>query len=780
MALPRNLTALSLRRLLVAPGLLLFVIGLVPRLYRLGAQSLWLDEGGTWSEVTGRTGKGWLALLGELFSKDAAYPLYHILLKVWLILAGDSEWALRFPSALAGAATVAMLYFAALELGRRTTDDRRRAPDDRRPFDAAQGRRTTDDGRQIVDGRWSVVGGRWSVVSLGAALLFALSPFALWYAQDAKVYSLLMLAVALEIWALLRALDRPGPRSWLALAGVSLASLFVHRLALLPVAGAALAYAIIWPTKDERRRTNDEGRRLGIADSWSLVVGRWSSAWRIGVALLALALAASGVGGTILAVRGESRSAGGHLAAGPLQALWLTFTRFSLDRWPGDIDGYLGLPLAIWLLPCAALTLWGLVLLIHDALARRPGAIAIGCMAGVPLALLLLALALMAVPIYEARYATVAFPAWLLLLAYPFARGRTTNDERPKKRLGYFGHWSLVVGLLLVNALILFQPNKGLFSGDPLKEQWRAAVTYLARQAHPDDLVIVHPYYVSPLWDYYAPRVTPDPLPQPVIFPVFAAGDCAKSNPDPAQALECIRRKYNEPFFNAQAYGKKRALLLIAPDHAKTVDPPPTQDDKYGWVGLRFQYSSDQRTWPCGGTGDAYIGVEVMCQSYPSTFNAGGRGNVPQPATPLDATFGGELHLRGYSLDLFGGLARPGGTLPVTLYWDAAAPPTHDYQMFLHLCRDCALPPLAHDDDSPPLHGYAPAGLTTTWQVGDPVHDERTVALPADLQPGRYTLLLGVYPVGNPSEQARLPAAGAAPVLGGTRLVLGEVVIGPP
>src|SRR6266540_612565 len=385
MALPRNLTRLSLRRLLVAPGLLLFVIGLVPRLYRLGAQSLWLDEGGTWSEVTGRTGKGWLALLGELFSKDAAYPLYHILLKVWLILAGDSEWALRFPSALAGAATVAVLYFAALELRRRTTDD----------------------GRQIVDGRWSVVGGRWSVVSLGAALLFALSPFALWYAQDAKVYSLLMLAVALEIWALLRALDRPGPRSWLALAGVSLASLFVHRLALLPVAGAALAYAIIWPTKDERRRTNDEGRRLGIADSWSLVVGRWSSAWRIGVALLALALAASGVGGTILAVRGESRSAGGHLAAGPLQALWLTFTRFSLDRWPGDIDGYLGLPLAIWLLPCAALTLWGLVLLIHDALARRPGAIAIGCMAGVPLALLLLALALMAVPIYEARYATV-------------------------------------------------------------------------------------------------------------------------------------------------------------------------------------------------------------------------------------------------------------------------------------------------------------------------------------------------------------------------------------
>src|SRR5215217_662901 len=174
MAVPQNRVLRLLQQLLTAPGLLLFVIALVPRLYRLGAQSLWLDEGGTWSEVTGRTGKGWLALLGELFSKDAAYPLYHLLLKVWVTLAGDSEWALRFPSALAGAATVTVLYYTALELGRRMTDDR----------------------RQVIDGRWSVVGGRWSVASLAAALLFAVSPFALWYAQDAKVYSLLMLAVA--------------------------------------------------------------------------------------------------------------------------------------------------------------------------------------------------------------------------------------------------------------------------------------------------------------------------------------------------------------------------------------------------------------------------------------------------------------------------------------------------------------------------------------------------------------------------------------------------------
>src|SRR5262245_10017007 len=98
--------------ILLASSLLL-MIGLAMRLYRLGAQSLWLDEGGTWAVVTGQT---WGRLIADLGSMDAAYPLYHLLLKGWVALAGDSEWALRFPSALAGAAAVVVLFFAAREL----------------------------------------------------------------------------------------------------------------------------------------------------------------------------------------------------------------------------------------------------------------------------------------------------------------------------------------------------------------------------------------------------------------------------------------------------------------------------------------------------------------------------------------------------------------------------------------------------------------------------------------------------------------------------------------
>jgi hypothetical protein len=829
-ARPRQavLRSVARRHALAAGCALLFGAALLIRLYRLGSQSLWLDEGGTWAEVTG---KGWSALLAELWGRNAAYPLYHVLLKGWIGLAGASEWALRLPSALAGAAAVVAIYLAANHRGLRT-GDRGLRTEDRGKGQTKNELRTTDSSRsthhathitsRLLSFTFYLL--PFTSSPLIAALLFAVSPFALWHAQDAKVYSLLMLVVALELWALLRALRRGG-RAWLLVLMIAIASVFVHRLALLAAAGAALAYLIIWPpahNQPPKQRTapalsGDEGNKEQRPNRQQTDHASRSTqhAARSAFALLTAVIAATGAAGMAAGFSGESRGTGGHIPAGPLQGLWLSFAHFSADR--GDVNGLLGLPLVVWMLPCIVLTLWGLALLLRDAARRDMAAVAILCLFAVPLALLSAALAI--TPVYEARYATIAFPAWVLILAYPFAQpttghpfdtaqGRrrpTTDDRRPRRvsptgvdamqyatrnaqhgaRFSIFNVQFSILGplalaaLLFVNAIVLFQPRHGLFSGAPVKEQWRQAIDELAHQAHPDDLVILHPYFVKPLWDYYAPRVTPDPLPRPVTFPVFAGGFCLKRFTDQHAIRDCIQREYNEPYFNEQAYGKKRALLLLAPDHANIVDPPldPARD-KYGFVGLRFQYAREERAWPCGGSGDMYIGVEIMCMSFPDTYNASGAGVTPQPATQIAATFGGELRMRGYSLDLLGGAARPGGALPITLYWEATAQPTHDYTMFLHLCRDCAAQPAAQSD-SPPLSGYPPAGRTTQWIVGDPVHDERTIALPESLPSGRYTLLLGVYPAGDPSESARLQVTSDTPVLGGTRLVLGEVEIKP-
>jgi hypothetical protein len=751
------------RHALLLSALFCVSLALGVRLCRLGVQSLWLDEGGTWAEVTS---KGWAALTAELVSPNAAYPLYHLLLKAWLALAGDSEWALRFPSALAGAGAVAAIFLAARELHPTAS---LRAP-------------------------------------LVAALLLALSPFAIWHAQDAKAYSLLALIITLLLWSFLRALRLQTRRAWLIVLALAVVSVFVHRLALLSLAGLSLAYML---TKDEGRRTKDEGRRTKDEGRRTKDEGRTGELTRNTqhvsrftfhrvilsrrhlALLLTLILAFVGVVGAVLAVRVEGQLSGSHITAGPLLGLWLTLTHFSLDK--GNIAGFLGLPLLVWALPYLALLLWGLLLLVRDARKRQSYAIVVLCAFVVPLALFTVALAF--APLYESRYAMVAFPAWVLVLAYPFREQKNngTTEQKNKEReanrnpftLSPFHPFTLspfhfvkalLVLLFAVNAAVLLQPQHGLFSGAAVKEQWREGIAEFARRAHPDDMLIVHPYYTMPLWSYYAPRVTPDPLPQPIVFTGFAEGLFRQQGQGefaqltPGERRERFKREYERDFLQL-AQGKKRRILLIAPEHARVIDPPIPGDD-YGWIGLHFQYPEAERTWPCGG--EKFVGVEVMCQSYPEFFGARGAAAIPEPTIPLSATFGGELRLRGYSLNTLGDVVQAGGALPVTLYWEALVSPTRNYTMFLHLCRDCEAPPLANDD-GPPLAGYGDAGQTTTWRIGDPVHDERSLCLPPDLAPGRYTLLLGVYPAGDPAPESRLLVESDAQAPGGTRLVLGEV-----
>ena len=241
--------------------------GLALRLFRLGAQSLWLDEGGTWAEVTR---KGWGALLADLISPDAAYPLYHLVVKAWVGLAGDAEWALRLPSALAGAAGVLALALAARELQKAS-----QAEPTAKNFLLEPSQITTEAHRHVAPAHIcvpkqlcalcaSVVSNPYS--SLVPALLMATSPFAIWQSQDAKAYSMLTLCAALLLWGVLRALRRGLARDWLALLALALVSLVVHRLALLAVVAALLAIALVGPfrkTRDTRPETRDRRRETG-------------------------------------------------------------------------------------------------------------------------------------------------------------------------------------------------------------------------------------------------------------------------------------------------------------------------------------------------------------------------------------------------------------------------------------------------------------------------------------------------------------------------------------
>ncbi|HEY0737888.1 MAG TPA: glycosyltransferase family 39 protein, partial [Herpetosiphonaceae bacterium] len=412
----------------------LFGAALWLRLYRLDVQPLWLDEGTTWAQVTGSKLS---TLLVDLLRPSQAYPLFHLLLKLDTRLLGDSEWALRLPSALAGALAVPAIALLGREL-------------------------------------------RGWVLGIAAALLLLVSPFGIWQSQDVKAYSLTLLTAILLGWTLIRAIRRGTVSSWLIFAAVALIAPFVHRLLVFTLIGCALAWAL---TSTHHRR------RLVLAGA---IVGGLGL-----VAALALSL--------------RYQQAGGQFAAvGPIRAAWLTFGQFAIGQWPGSVS-------RLWLLPFGLLTLTGVLRLWLD-LRRddRQGAIVVLALGAFPA--LLFALLLTFQSAFEVRYLTIVFPFWLLALSWSLPEPRDWNMRRPRANPWLLG------SLLLFCALIasyqaLYLRDKGLFSGSIVKEDYRGAIIELAQHVHPDDLVMVYPDTIMPLYRYYAPRMSQQPLPEPVSYP---------------------------------------------------------------------------------------------------------------------------------------------------------------------------------------------------------------------------------------------------------------------
>ena len=124
------------------------------------------------------------------------------------------------------------------------------------------------------------------------------------------------------------------------------------------------------------------------------------------------------------------------------------------------------------------------------------------------------------------------------------------------------------------------------------------------------------------------------------------------------------------------------------------------------------------------------------------------RFEVPTMSRFLRATVGQQAHLLGYDLDL--SQAQPGGSVGLTLYWQAGGPMVKPFKVFTHLLGRENLPLAQHD--APPGGGCCP---TDTWARGEIVVDEHVIPLGADLSPGTYELVVGMY---DEDTDSRLPA----------------------
>lgn len=646
--------------------------------FRLGAQSLWLDEGTTQAYVTSRHVG---ALLLDLFRPAQAYPLYHLVVKVVVRLLGDSEWALRLPSAIASGCAVPMLYLLGKEL-------------------------------------------RGRLPGLTAALLLVLAPWGLKQAQDAKAYGLMLLVAIVLAWTFSRAQRLNTRRAWLVCLGIALIAPFVHRLLIFSLLACITSWAIFQP----RSR-------------------RWP-------ALLVALVGAVVVLGALIGSLQYHRASGQFAQVGPVTALGRTFTQFSVGQFAGDVPRRWFVPFIVLML----LGLWRCWLDLRPLGAvdrgdvvesrNRRGTVFLLILGGLPLLLFLILLLVQ--PAYEARYLMGVYPFWLLLLGWGFGSSshsiawfRTLlNKVAPAlttpKYLSRMPH--LVLGVFVVLALLfegqaLTQPGKGIFSGSPIKEDYRDAVRQLAAHVHPDDLVIVHPKSILPLYTYYARRVSDQILPSPIeLSSLFQANIPLR---DLDQRIRPLLRS------------KKRDWLLIAPAHAAVDDPPPTPADDVGWVGLAFTYGDREGRIQCGPPPYAgFVGVRLYCNNLPDI-----NGIIPQPEHKAEAIFGGQLRLRGYTVTPFPDGPQPGGTLPISLFWEPLANLSGtDYIVFLHLTLPDDPRPLSQTDGRP-MEGGQP---TSRWTLPHALlHDDRTIPLPPDLPPGHYVVRVGVYEA---ADGLRLPA----------------------
>jgi uncharacterized membrane protein len=193
---------IELHQLLVGMALLA-VMGL--GLYRLGAQSIWLDEAASFFLAR----LPWSQLGGMLAESKGNMSLYFIALKLWAPV-GDSETAVRSLSVIFGALTIPLAYAV---------------------------------GARLLASRW---------LGAVAALLLATNAFFIEYAQEARGYALAVLLACVATYAFLSAEERNRRRDWLWYGIAAAALMYAHIFGAFVIAAHLVAYLVQTRTIDWR------------------------------------------------------------------------------------------------------------------------------------------------------------------------------------------------------------------------------------------------------------------------------------------------------------------------------------------------------------------------------------------------------------------------------------------------------------------------------------------------------------------------------------------------
>lgn len=761
-----------------AVGILLAAF--VLRVYRLGDNNIWWDEGlAIWA-----VRKSFLGVTAWTAS-DVHPPLYFWALWPWVRLVGESEFAARFLSLAIGMLTVA----AVVPLGR-------------------------------------LLGGPW--VGLLAGLLLATSRFHVWWSQEMRMYALAGLLNVLALIALLRWWRSGSRAAWLGYVLAAAASLWTIYLSVVMLAVANVWVAgMLLVTWWRGRLVSTTGRRplttrllmwlgaqvavLALLAPWLMyALGRMSS-WSVAetidygfVARLQATLLTLGISTDIEWVT-------------PLMvALVLVFAAglLALKRWPGSGPG-VALLLLVVAVPSAVI----FVLALPRGLFYNPRVEARYFLPFAPPVYILFAWSLAGLwrwrrPLGVAAGVFVA-AAWVWTLpAYYSDRYLRDDLQSMAQALRAYARPDDAVILVSGNRypVFLYYYERGLdeprpavaevprnaleltpdnvdrelrrvvrdhdrvwlaWVNGPLQDPQELASAWLSREFKPAlSYGFAHNALTLFTRDGAPPPVSQPPATparQPFMGGTIAGYDLPVREVRPGDTLRL------GVYWDGPAASARVGLGTVAdPNDEGTVVARPVAlagGQTRTQVELpipRFMQPGDYDITLTGSDGSAAsLGrLHVARTEAPAT-----------PDVPLDARFAEDIRLLGMSLvDDQGRPARrlqAGQILNVDLFWAADEPPTADYTVFVHLLADAFNPasggPVWAGHDGPPAEGQS---ATSWWDQKTRLRDRHTLTLPDDLPPGPYQLEIGLYG----ADGARRPVSGA-PVDATNRRVL--VTLGP-
>ncbi len=631
-----------------APRLTLLAILLLAsflRFYRLDAQSFWNDEGNS-ARIAERT----VRLIVEGAAGDIHPPGYYLLLHDWRGLAGQSEFALRAFSTFAGILAVGFTY----ALGRRMFG---------------------------------------TVTGLLAAFLAALSPLAVYYSQEARMYALLgMLSVA-STYQVCKWTSWQVDKSASAQVG-KCASRRVCRFAssqsLIPDPQSLTTYTLL--------------ATLGLYTQYAfvfvllvhnVVFGLW---W-------------------LLNNRHWRRLAvwvGTQAAIAVLYLPWLPVA-LRATGWPAaemmvglgralvDVLRVLTVGITLPLEQATAVLVGTAVLLFFSTWPRKGNGFSV--LAAV-LYLLLPIVLILAFDLYKPawlKFLLVVLPPFHILVAQGVENlvaviGHAIRNTQYGARIAYCVFRVL---LLAVCAYSAYPSLRNLyFNPAYARDDYRQIAADVAAQIRPGDAIILNAPNQWEVFTYYYPDQDVHPAPY---------------HPKPEQI---------ETFLSPLVQQYRRFFVLYWGDVES--DPQRLMET---WLAFHAYKAADR--W-YGRVRLATYGVAALPE---------------KPAITLDARFGDTICLQGYALgsESFA----PGDVLPVTLFWEAEAAVPARYKVTVQLLDAAGRLVAQHDGE--PANGLA---STDGWQPGQYVLDRHGVLLPDDLQPGWYTLAVALYHI---ASGERLP-----------------------